>query len=150
MRTLYLLRHGKSSWDSPNLSDFERPLDKRGLKETVEIAEFIKEKGYIPEKIICSSAKRTRQTVKPILETLEFEGSVEYLDSLYLANSEEIKRIVDGFKSESILVVGHNPGLEVYLSNLVGRELYMKTSHLAVIDMEKMELIEFIRPKDFI
>lgn len=149
MKTLYLLRHGKSSWDSPNLSDFERPLDKRGLKETVEIAEFIKEKGYIPETIICSSARRTRETLKPILETLNFQGEVKYLDNLYLASSEEINREVENSKGNSILVVGHNPGLEDYLNELVKEYLPMKTSQLAVIDMEKMKLLEFIRPKDF-
>lgn len=149
MKTLYLLRHVKSSWDDSRVSDFDRPLNNRGRREAEKIAEYMKENKYIPEYIICSTAKRTRETLDLILNIIKFGGEVIYLDNLYLASSSGIEREIDSIRAESLLVVGHNPGIEDYLSNLVGEELIMKTSHLAVIDFEKKRLKDFVRPRDF-
>lgn len=149
MKILYLLRHGKSSWDNPELSDFNRPLNNKGTKETKELAEYMANNRYIPEVILCSSAKRTRETLEPILEVLEFGGEVKYLENLYLANAYEIGEVINSVNAETLLVVGHNPGIEDYLSKLVGEELNMKTCHLAVIDFENKILKDFLRPKDF-
>ncbi|MFB0972780.1 MAG: histidine phosphatase family protein [Tissierellia bacterium] len=149
MKTLYLLRHAKSSWDDSRVSDFDRPLNNRGRREAEKIAEYMKENKYIPEYIICSTAKRTRETLDLILNIIKFGGEVIYLDNLYLASSSGIEREIDSIRAESLLVVGHNPGIEDYLSNLVGEELIMKTSHLAVIDFEKKILKDFVRPRDF-
>lgn len=149
MKTLYLLRHAKSSWDDSRVSDFDRPLNNRGRREAEKIAEYMKENKYIPEYIICSTAKRTRETLDLILNIIKFGGEVIYLDNLYLASSSGIEREIDSIRAESLLVVGHNPGIEDYLSILVGEELIMKTSHLAVIDFEKKILKDFVRPRDF-
>ena len=149
MKTLYLLRHAKSSWDDSRVSDFDRPLNNRGRREAEKIAEYMKENKYIPEYIICSTAKRTRETLDLILNIIKFGGEVIYLDNLYLASSSGIEREIDSIRAESLLVVGHNPGIEDYLSILVGEELIMKTSHLSVIDFEKKILKDFVRPRDF-
>ncbi|NLW42874.1 MAG: histidine phosphatase family protein [Tissierellia bacterium] len=149
MKTLYLLRHGKSSWDNQKLSDFNRSLNNRGTKEAKELAEYMANNRYIPEIILCSSAKRTRETLEPILEALEFGGEVKYLENLYLASAYVIGEVINSVNAETLLVVGHNPGIEDYLSKLVGEELNMKTCHLAVIDFENKILKDFLRPKDF-
>lgn len=149
MKKLYLLRHAKSCWDDPGLIDFDRPLNDRGYSESEKMAEYMKEEDYIPKVIISSTAKRTRETLEPILEELDFKGDLIFTDRLYLATSNEIRDEVEKIKADSILVVGHNPGLEYFLSDLIGEDLIMKTCQLAVIDMENMKLLDYIRPKDF-
>lgn len=149
MKTLYLLRHSKSSWEDSGLVDFERPLNKRGYKEAREMAAYIKEKGYYPQVILCSPAKRTRETLEPLLEALDYQKQVVFLDSIYESHWTNLKEEVDKRKEESVLLVGHCPGIEDYLSYILGEEKTMKTSHLAVVDMEGPSLVDFIRPKEF-
>ena len=149
MKTLYLLRHAKSSWGDSELSDFDRPLNNRGLKEAREIAEYMAENEYIPELILCSTAKRTRKTLEEILKALKFEGEANYLESLYLASSNTIGEAIKSVNVESLLVIGHNPGIENFLNEIINEDLIMKTSQLAVIDMESRKLVDYIRPKDF-
>ncbi|NLD17370.1 MAG: histidine phosphatase family protein [Tissierellia bacterium] len=149
MKTLYLLRHAKSSWGDSELSDFDRPLNNRGLKEAREIAEHMAENEYIPELILCSTAKRTRKTLEEILKALKFEGEANYLESLYLASSNTIGEAIKSVNVESLLVIGHNPGIENFLNEIINEDLIMKTSQLAVIDMESRKLVDYIRPKDF-
>lgn len=148
MKTLYLLRHGKSE-SYPYTEEFDRPLNERGAREVKEMANYFKENEYTPETIICSSARRTKETLSPILEALNFQGEVKYLDNLYLASSEMINKEVENSTGDSILVVGHNPGIETFLNELVKEYLPMKTCQLAVIDMENVKLLDFTRPKDF-
>ena len=149
MKTLYLLRHAKSSWENETLIDFGRPLNDRGYSESKMMAKFMHEMNYIPKTIISSTARRTRETLEPILEELDFKGEVIYTDGLYNATEYEIKAELSKIEADSILVVAHNPGLEFLLYNLIGEHLMMKTCQLAVIDMENMKLLDFIRPKDF-
>lgn len=149
MKTLYLLRHAKSSWGDSELSDFDRPLNNRGRREAEKIAEYMKENKYIPEYIICSTAKRTRETLEEILKALKFEGEANYLESLYLASSNTIGEAIKSVNVESLLVIGHNPGIENFLNEIINEDLIMKTSQLAVIDMESRKLVDYIRPKDF-
>ena len=148
MKRLYLLRHSKSSWDDPQLSDFDRPLNKRGYKESKEIAKYISDKEYYPHVILCSTAKRTRETLEPILDYLDYEGEVIFLDSIYESHWRNLKEEVDKRDEESVMLIGHCPGIEDYLSNILGYGETMKTSQLAVIDVEDHKLIDFIRPKE--
>ena len=76
MKTLYLLRHAKSSWDDSRVSDFDRPLNNRGRREAEKIAEYMKENKYIPEYIICSTAKRTRETLDLILNIIKLNSCI--------------------------------------------------------------------------
>lgn len=149
MKKLYLLRHSKSSWASPELRDFDRPLNDRGYREAKEMAQYIKEKGYRPDIILCSPARRTRETLKPIIEALEYEGPVLYLESIYESFWTNLKEAVDQRSEDSVMLIGHCPGIEMYLSYLLGKLYGMKTSQLAVLDMEEKKLLDFIRPKDF-
>lgn len=149
LKRLYLLRHGKSSWDNIDIKDFDRPLNERGNIETKEMGKYMLKMDYIPDFIISSSAKRTRETLDNIIKEINYTGEIKILDELYLATSFEIKNQIEKIDSDSLLVIGHNPGLETLLGDLVSGYYTMKTSHLAVIDLEEKKLLEFIRPKEF-
>ena len=77
MKSLYVVRHGKSAWDDPHLTDFDRPLAPRGRKAAPRIAEYMREHGYVPDLVLCSAACRARQTwerMAPVLMTALTSG----------------------------------------------------------------------------
>ena len=118
MKTLILLRHAKSSWDFPDLSDHDRPLNNRGKKDAPLMAEVLKKKNIAIDLIISSTSKRTMETAKVFANTLNLKIIEDR--NLYLASEPEIKRIVKEIDDyyDSIILVGHNPGM-TNLINLV-------------------------------
>ena len=123
-KILYLLRHAKSSWKDPNLSDFDRPLNKRGKHDAPFMAEKMKAKGIRPESIISSPAKRAKKTARIFSEILE---SPLYLDAkLYAASIEEMLWIIEkSFETQDeVMVVGHNPELTVLNDLLSDKEIF--------------------------
>lgn len=113
MRTLYLLRHAKSSWDDPALSDRERPLARRGLRDTKRIAQYIRRLGITPALVLCSPAVRAQETLdllRPALAGVE----VEIEEQLYGASSATLLACIRSVPDEidSVLLIGHNPGLQ--------------------------------------
>jgi phosphohistidine phosphatase len=114
MKTLYLLRHAKSSWDHPGLSDFERPLAPRGERAAPRLATFMKEEDLIPAVVLCSTARRARETWALMENELGGAAQVTFLDSLYGAGPGrmlEAARIHAEDRSP-VMLVGHNPGME--------------------------------------
>ncbi len=114
MKNLLLIRHAKSSWENPDLEDFERPLNERGLSDAPLMAEILKNNSVTIDKIFSSSAKRARMTVDIIANQLGIpKNIIEYSDELYNANRRDLtnflKRIDNDYKN--IAIVGHNPGL---------------------------------------
>jgi phosphohistidine phosphatase len=113
MHTLYLLRHAKSSWDEPGLRDRERPLAPRGRRDAKRIAKHLVEHGVEPELVLCSDAKRTRETLELLRRALE-SATVEIEDGLYGASADEllgrIRLVPDSVAS--VLLIGHNPGIQ--------------------------------------
>src|SRR6187200_3248617 len=82
---LYLLRHAKSSWDDPGLPDHDRPLAPRGRKAAKRMGAHLRERGIEPQLVLCSSARRTRETVERL--ALPSGSQVEVEDGLYAAGS---------------------------------------------------------------
>jgi len=113
MRTLYLLRHAKSSWDDPTLPDHARPLAPRGRRDAKRIAEHVREHGIAPELVLCSSARRTRETLKLLRPSLA-APNVRTEDGLYGASAHELVERLHAVPKAvaSVLLIGHNPGLE--------------------------------------
>lgn len=113
MKRLYLLRHAKSSWDEPGLDDRDRPLAPRGRKACRKLARHIRHEGIRPELVLCSSARRARETLELIGDALG-DPAVEVEDELYAADSERMLRrlrtLPEG--AASVLLIGHNPGLQ--------------------------------------
>lgn len=112
MKILTLIRHGKSSWDDPSLTDWERPLKNRGKKDALLIGYKLKEENIIPDKIVASSAKRAYDVSKRIAECIEYpESDIAITDDIYLATMEHLIQIVQNLKDEwnHVFLFGHNP-----------------------------------------
>lgn len=114
LKTLYLLRHAKSSWHDPGLNDFERPLNPRGLRNAPIVGSYMAQKDYMPEVIFCSSARRTLETLSLIKPFIGLTTATHVEDGLYLASAPVLigtaQDIEDSFSSA--LLIAHNPGLE--------------------------------------
>jgi len=122
MLTLSLLRHAKSSWKNPTLPDRERPLATRGITDSTLMGKAMAERGIDPELVLCSSARRTRDTLALILPELKVEPKVVYDDALYHASPEamlEMVRAVQNPRANHVLV-GHNPEIQSFALDLVG------------------------------
>ena len=113
MKLLYLLRHAKSSWDDPDLDDFDRPLNKRGRKSAKAMAAFFRDSAIAPETILCSPAKRTRETLKYLAPALG-QAPVQLDRRIYEASYQTLLLCLADLPSDvkSALLIGHNPGLE--------------------------------------
>ena len=160
MKTLYVLRHAKSSWDDCSLSDFERPLNERGIKTAPLMGKEMKKNDFVPEIIICSTAKRAEQTAKLVKDSAEFDAEIMFEEAIYEASVTTLLHIVSEIDNEfdSALIVGHNPGFENLVRVLTGKVEAMPTAGLAVINLEieswneinteSGNLREFIRPKE--
>lgn len=113
MKKLVLIRHAKSSWDTPFLTDHARPLSKRGNQNAPEMGRRLKEKGIKPDLIISSDAVRTQETAVFIAAALGYPFSnIRFTSQLYHASAPEILKSIRqvGSQVEVLLVIGHNPG----------------------------------------
>jgi phosphohistidine phosphatase len=161
MKTLLIMRHGKSSWKDPDLPDRERPLAKKGIKASRRMGLFIQEKELIPQRILCSSARRSVQTAQLFCETCGCPDTVEVLDELYMAEAETYIRALQNLPDEleRVMIIGHNPGLEFLLQMLSGELVSLPTSVIAHLtlpiqhwselnDHTEGSLIEVWKPKE--
>jgi phosphohistidine phosphatase len=114
MRTIYLLRHAKSSRNDESVDDFDRPLNKRGRSAATAMGAYFSRKHITPAQVLCSSAKRTRETMERLQMALGPAVPVRYEKGLYLADApvllRRMKRLNDSLGS--VMLVAHNPGLE--------------------------------------
>ena len=163
MKKLYLLRHAKAASALEGGADRERPLTERGQRAARAVARWMAEKGLEPELILCSSAVRTRQTLALILPACARARQVLYEDGLYLAEARallaRLRRVPAA--SASVMLVGHNPGLEELATHLAGgsRRLApgLPTGALVIFDLssdwdelekEGTRLVELVTPKE--
>ncbi len=112
MKKIYLIRHAKSSWKEMGISDFERPLNKRGRADLSYMAKRLKYFDIMPDLIISSPAKRAKTTTCYIAETLEYKKSkISYLDSLYESSYQNFRYVLDSLSDmlDSVFIVAHNP-----------------------------------------
>src|SRR4051812_38668436 len=93
MKTLLILRHAKSNWDYPDLSDFERPLNSRGMEAAPVMGNVIYKHRFKPDLIISSPAKRAKQTAILIKETAEISSSIKYEEKIYEASPLNLMNI---------------------------------------------------------
>lgn len=146
MKTLLLLRHAKSSWEDRSLSDHDRPLNPRGERDAPRMGQLLRDEGLWPDLILCSTARRTRRTARLLLasadddsepDTPDEETEIRYLSELYLAEPEDYLAAVRraGGEAKSVLVLGHNPGLEMLVQHLTGEWHRLPTAALARVDV---------------
>jgi phosphohistidine phosphatase len=150
MRRLYLLRHAKSSWDDESLADHDRPLSGRGRRAADAIGRHLRAEGIEPELVLCSSAARTRET----LARIGLSGEIER--DLYGASASELfARVRELPRSlESVLVIGHNPGMHDLALALTGEPVdKYPTGALATIELDDWNaasgrMVAFVRPRE--
>ncbi len=173
MKTLTLLRHAKSGYDDPLLRDFDRPLNDRGRRAAATIGRWLKaarERGEMPDfdHVSASPAVRVRQTIDGVEDGLKGRLAPLYEQRIYLASSATLVELVAGFGDgcHHAMLVGHNPGLEDLLLELVppGNRLRQEVeikyptatlAHMtldidrwAQVDGGRAMLTHFIRPRD--
>ncbi len=169
MKTLYLLRHAKSSWGDSTLADHDRPLNSRGRRAAPLIGAFLREQGHVPDLVLCSTATRTRETLAFLLEELGVEPAIDWDGDLYLAGPRQMLDLLGALPDtvESVLMIGHNPGTAILAEALcaegdaAGLDLMrtkFPTAGLAIIHLEvdRWEetqgdcgrLLSFTRPSD--
>jgi phosphohistidine phosphatase len=163
---LLLLRHAKSSWADPGLRDHDRPLNDRGRNAAQSMGEHLRARGWLPDVVLCSSARRTCETAALLALPSSVELAVE--DDLYLADPDTVLhriRAVDD-RAATVLVIGHNPTMHEVALDLVAdgdkhalRRLGEKypTGALAVFDVDGVwpalapataHLVAFTTPRD--
>jgi phosphohistidine phosphatase len=165
MRTLYLLRHAKSSWKDDSLKDFDRPLKKRGREAAEQIgkvlaAEKLASSTRQSPLVISSPAARARETTALVLESAGLKLEPRFDERIYEADVRTLLEVVASIpdKAKTAMLVGHNPGFENLLSYLTGDDRHMPTAALARIEFEvgswsevtdgSGTLASFVTPKD--
>ncbi len=138
MKSLFLMRHAKSSWKYADLTDHQRPLNKRGKRDALRVGQFLNDEGLVPEVILCSTAHRARQTVDSLLESCFFDGEIIYHDNLYLADvqvySEHLQSLGD--EINSAMIVGHNPEISQFLAEICQTYEHFTTAAIAQVCFE--------------
>jgi phosphohistidine phosphatase len=121
MKKIILIRHGKSGWDSPWLSDHDRPLAERGIIDVPQMARRLQERGLVPDLIVSSTALRAADTARLTAAVIGYpESAIVVEKSLYHASPEQLLEVIRS-QSEAIqtlVLVGHNPGLTELIQEL--------------------------------
>lgn len=169
MKTLYLLRHAKSAWDAPGLSDHDRPLNRRGELAAKSMAGYLGTLSPRPDLILCSTASRTRQTLAPLVKVLGAPTPPIALEKgLYLALEEDLLNRLRALPENvaAALLIGHNDGIGRLAADLAGNgpqpalaslKEKFPTGALAILRLRgpwaglasrACELADFTRPRD--
>ena len=148
MLQLTLIRHAKSSWKNPDLTDFDRPLNKRGKKNAPLMGKIIAKRGLVFDKIISSPALRAITTARLITAKLEYpENDIQQQERLYEASLHDLVDCVQTLDNrfKSIALVAHNPGLTDLCNCLSGESFdNLPTCAVAVIafDLDDWQAVE--------
>ncbi len=161
MKMLILMRHAKSSWATPGMSDHDRPLNDRGRRAAPVMARWLAGRGLIPEAILCSSAKRTRQTVRRMRKAVPELPEPVIEPRLYDSGPDVMRACLALLPSScvSAMIVAHEPGISEMLARLTGCEHGpFPTAAIAVLDLDigawgeapwlRARLREMMRPRD--
>lgn len=143
---LALMRHAKSDWADPGLSDHDRPLNARGRRDAPAMAHWLAQQRFVPDRILASSAARVRETVDGLLSVWSHRPSVAFSQSLYLPSPRTILEHVrceawldDRRRAAMVLVVSHNPAIEQLASALAGEPIRMPTAAVAIFECNAMD-----------
>ncbi|MEM1325814.1 MAG: histidine phosphatase family protein [Bacteroidota bacterium] len=161
MKTLICIRHAKSSWDNASLRDIDRPLNKRGLRDAPRMAQFLKDKGIVPDMIVTSPAKRAFSTATFFKEMWNLDKEdMEIDENIYEATESDIWEIVRQLPDEAntALLFGHNPTF-TYFANHFSEDIISNvptcgicqiestTRKWSKLDTDNSELVAFYYPK---
>ncbi|MDP1902378.1 MAG: histidine phosphatase family protein [Rubrivivax sp.] len=134
MKTLYLLRHAKSSWDETSLPDRDRPLEARGERDAVKMSKRWSQQHRKPDLIVSSPAVRALATAKVVAEGIEYKlKNIAVNDRLYAATVDALMTVIEALddKLERVMLVGHNPGFTELAHHFDSGITHMPTCALA-------------------
>ena len=160
MKHLILLRHAKSSWNNPELDDMDRPLNKRGKRAAGDLAKWFRREGWMPDEILCSAARRTRET----LDRLKLPREAEFRDDIYEAPPGALFAALQGAAGDTVMMVGHNPGIGALAQILAAEKpdhprfddyptgavtiLRFDLADWAALQPGSGEVVDFLTPRD--
>jgi phosphohistidine phosphatase len=145
MLTLFLFRHAKSAWDDPSLDDFDRPLALRGARAAPAMADYMRTAGLRPDLVLCSPARRTRDTWALMAGKLD-QPRTDYLEELYEAGARALLASIRKTKADvhRLMLVGHNPGLQSLAIDLIGSgDRADRTAIAAKLPTAALAIIQF-------
>lgn len=138
MKTLFILRHAKSSWGDPELADFDRPLNERGNVAAPFMGKLMRDNGFSPDIILSSPAERAKQTALLVKDAGELTAEIRFDERIYEASPQTLKKVVSELdpKKKSAMLVGHNPGMEGFIKYLTNSIQPMPTAALAIVELK--------------
>jgi len=160
VRTLWLMRHAKSSWRDPGIDDHERSLLGKGKRAVAQVVSLIAQSDIRFDFVLSSTAVRAVETANLLIEGVSFKGPLELTRRLYLAEPSVYLEVLAELDEsvDRVLVIGHNPGISELVLRLTGQEVDMPTAALAHVELPvdafsaidgttQGKLVSFFRPQ---
>jgi phosphohistidine phosphatase len=137
MKTILLMRHAEVREENYNLHDFEHPLSLKGLENAQFMGNILYKNSMRPDLIISSTAKRAKQTAILLQSSAEIENPIDFLDNMYEASPLTLLNIALNIKdkNDSVLLIGHNPGVEGFIEFLTTKKLSMTSTSIAEVKL---------------
>jgi phosphohistidine phosphatase len=161
LKTLLILRHAKSSWDDASLDDRERPLNARGRRDAPRMGDLLRDEALVPDVIITSDAVRAHTTALAVAETAGYTRDIVVDPLLYHASPEDVLAVLKTVPAANgtVMIVGHNPGLEDLVEQLTGEPHALPTAALVQLALSiegwrelsastRATLVNLWRPKE--
>lgn len=165
MKKLLVMRHAKSDWTT-RLSDFERPLNPRGIETARRMGRFLVDNSLIPDRILSSSSTRTRETAHYLMDAFELDDDrLLFTDELYLADITTLMTVIENWlpATDCLLALAHNPGIDdlvMHLSrnrfSVTAEGKFMTTASIAQFDIDdsgslsSANPIQLTRPRELL
>ena len=137
VRQLLILRHAKSSWADASLDDWQRPLNERGLRDAPRVGDLLRERSLVPDLIISSDAVRARTTAQIVAKSAGYTRELMVAPTLYHATPSDVIEVLNDVDddAQSVMIVGHNPGLEDLIEQLTGEAHGLPTAALMQLEI---------------
>jgi phosphohistidine phosphatase len=122
---LIIMRHAKSDWASEAMSDFDRPLNKRGERDAPLVGRWLKDQNLIPDRLVSSPANRAKETARLVAAEMGFvEAAIVWVHDIYEAALPILLKVVEtnAKGARTLMLVGHNPGFEQLLMHFARKE----------------------------
>lgn len=146
-RHLLILRHAKSAWDTDAATDFDRPLAERGKKDAPKVGKWLHRQNLIPDHVVASPAKRAKKTARKVCKALGIDkDQIQWEPRIYEAGATRLLEVLADCppSAKTVMLVGHNPGLETLLVYLCGPNIevpedgkLLPTATVAHLEMPK-------------
>lgn len=148
---LTLMRHAKSSWSDGSLTDHQRPLNERGRDAAPRIGAALHARGFAPNVIWSSDAKRTRETAMHLIRAIPGAQEVYYNPKFYHASPEDVFQVCDNETppQENLMLLGHNPGWSSLYNLMSGQSHKFPTAACAVFKKANALSSQWLRPNNW-